>query len=410
MALVDFLVLDGDVPADQRGACWQLVFDDTLPSGTCTPTATGWVLSGDWKTPQARFAPFALVQAFVQTMMRLRPRRVVLHSIHSASAELARLSLAMGLQVEVLNRPTPDSLPSDTHARRWLQGLMYQIDHPAHLSQPQAQGSAAGMAEASAISAPAWDYGLYALGMRDHDLLLRMHAPDVQHFAGCKQVLDVGCGTGIMLEALARAGIAAQGVDRNPQSIRYAASLGLKVQQQDALDYLTQQTGRFDGLYCSHFVEHLPMEAVDRLIGLCAQALQPGGVAVFTFPDPESIRSQLLGFWRDPEHVRFYHPELIASVAAVHGLALEYNSQNLPGRRVGPFSLQAPAMPAAAPGSAPTLWQRIAQRLGLALPGQLEALQHQIDHQQKLIDQLWQVNQTWAWEDNVVLKFRKPPA
>ncbi|MFM8589275.1 MAG: hypothetical protein ACKOBA_03790, partial [Limnohabitans sp.] len=89
---------------------------------------------------------------------------------------------------------------------------------------------------------------------------------------------------------------------------------------------------------------------------------------------------------------------------------LEHNSQNLPGRRVGPFSLQAPAMPAMAPGSAPTIWQRMTQRLGLAQQGLREAGPQQIDHQQKLIDQLWQANQTWAWEDNAVLKFRKTAA
>ena len=410
MALVDFMVLDGDVPADQHGPCWQLVFDDTVPSGSCKATNTGWSLSSDWRHFQARFAPFKLVNAFVQVLMRVRPQRVVLSSINGATAELARLSLAMGLAVEVLHQPERDNLSGEAETLRWFEGLLSRINHQAKLSQLQPQVAADGLDTPRPTSGPTWDYGLYALGMRDHELLLRMHAPDVTHFAGCKQVLDVGCGTGIMLEALTRAGIAAHGVDRNPQSVRYAASLGLNVHLQDALDYLEQRPASCDGLYCSHFVEHLPVEVVDRLIRLSAQAMQPGGLAVFTFPDPESIRSQLLGFWRDPEHVRFYHPELIASMAAVHGLELEYNSQNLPGRSVGPFSLQPPPLPSAAPAPAPTLWERIALRLGLALPAQLQALQHQIDHQQKLVEQLWRVNQTWAWEDNVVLKFRKPAA
>lgn len=409
MPLVDFKVLDGHVPADQHGQCWQLVFDEALPPDACLPTPDGWRLGVQWQPLQTRFAPFTLTSSFVRTLMRLRPQQVVLGSLNGITAELARLSLAIGLPVQVLQAPasTPPTDPasSDPQALRWQQGLREQL---------QAQGcplpaSVSGCGSAL-TSGPAWDYGLYALGMRDHDLLLRMHAPDVTHFAGCQQVLDVGCGTGIMLEALTRAGITAQGVDRNPQSTRYAASLGLNVHTQDALDFLAQQPARFDGLYCSHFVEHLPMDAVNRLIGLCASALQPGGVAVFTFPDPESIRSQLLGFWRDPEHVRFYHPELIASVAAVHGLALEYNSQQVPGRSVGPFSLQAPAMPAFAAADKPTFWQRLAHRLGLPLPSQLQSLQHQVDHQQQLIEQLWQANQTWAWEDNAVLTFRKPAA
>ena len=409
MALVDFLVLDGDVPADQHGACWQLVFDAALPAGTCMPTANGWTLSTDWQKPQARFAPFPLVQAFVQTLMRTRPHRVVLGSINGASAELARLSLAVGLTVEVQQPPAKDSVAGDATALRWLNGLMEQVRRQTPVQQTAPPTLTHTRAEPDTSAEPIWDYGLYALGMRDHDLLLRMHAPDVAHFTGREKVLDVGCGTGIMLEALTRAGITAQGVDRNPQSTRYDASLGLNVHTQDALEFLAEHPAHFDGLYCSHFVEHLPMDGVTRLIALCASALQPGGVAVFTFPDPESIRSQLLGFWRDPEHVRFYHPELIASVAAVHGLALEYNSQHVAGRCVGPFSLQAPALPPRVTSKA-TFWQRLAHRMGLPLPEQLQALQHQLEHQQKLIEQLWQANQTWAWEDNAVLKFRKPAA
>ena len=152
------------------------------------------------------------------------------------------------------------------------------------------------------------------------------------------------------------------------------------------------------------------MSAVDRLVGLCAQALLPGGLAVFTFPDPESIRSQLLGFWRDPEHVRFYHPALIAGVAQVHGLSLEYNSQDIPSRCVGHFEMTPPTLVAEAIQKPLTLWQSLLKQLGLKTADDLQALQAQVTHQQKLIEQLWQVNQTWAWEDNVVLIFRKHAA
>jgi hypothetical protein len=55
-----------------------------------------------------------------------------------------------------------------------------------------------------------------------------------------------------------------------------------------------------------------------------------------------------------------------------------------------------------------SLWARCVHALGLATTADLAALQVQNQHQQQLIEQLWQVNQTWAWEDNVVLHLRKP--
>ena len=44
-------------------------------------------------------------------------------------------------------------------------------------------------------------------------------------------------------------------------------------------------------------------------------------------PNPESIRMQLFGFWRDPEHVRFYHPELLEGVCQHAGLQVTYTNR-----------------------------------------------------------------------------------
>jgi hypothetical protein len=48
------------------------------------------------------------------------------------------------------------------------------------------------------------------------------------------------------------------------------------------------------------------------------------------FPNPESVRMQLSGFWKDPEHVRFYHPELIGAVCGHYGLAMEHGPADEP--------------------------------------------------------------------------------
>jgi O-antigen chain-terminating methyltransferase len=349
-----------------------------------------FVLSPAWQPPAAQFGPFELIQHFVQQLQKVQPGRVIIDELNGATADLARMACALGIPA-VIENEYPATQKAD--AQRWSTALRQSLAQSSSASDLPVQ----------------FGYEAYALGMRNHALLAQMQAPHTSHFASCAQVLDVGCGTGVFLDLLARQGIAAEGVERNVQSARFAQSLGLGVHTADALEFLAQHPNRYDGLYCSHFVEHLPIEAVERLLALCVQALEPGGVAVFTFPDPESIRSQLLGFWRDPEHVRFYHPELIQTLAQVHGLQAEYNSQQIPGRTVGPFSLQPPQAP---PGpSAPTrLWSAWAKALGLATATDVAALQAQNQHQQHLIEQLWQVNQTWAWEDNVVLRLRKPNA
>lgn len=373
--------------ADQLGL--QITFDPTQIGQNCIRVnGRHFVLSPGLQANSAQFGPFELIQHFVQQLQKVQPRRVIIEELNGATADLARMAYALGLPV-VIEKDYPSA--QDADSQRWSTALRQSLSQASHTQDLSIQ----------------FGYEAYALGMRNHALLAQMQTPHTSHFAGCNKVLDVGCGTGVFLDLLARQGVTSEGVERNVQSARFTQSLGLSVHTADALEFLAQQPNHYDGLYCSHFVEHLPIETVERLIQLCAQALQPGGVAVFTFPDPESIRSQLLGFWRDPEHVRFYHPELIETLAQVHGLQAEYNSQQIPGRTVGPFSLQPPSAPPS-PSAPASLWSRWAKALGLATAVDLAALQAQNQHQQQMIDQLWQVNQTWAWEDNVVLRFRKP--
>ena len=384
--LVEFELLDVPIPP------LHLYFVEGLQEQDCLITGNSLTLSTCWQEIRAVFAPFKLIEKFVNHLMHYKPDAVLFECLSGATMDLIRVTQAIGVPMRI-RTPKGALPPLDEHAQRWLTALQKLSSETRQAGQKNE-----------------WNYGVYSLGMRDHNLLLRMQQQHVTYFEQSKLILDVGCGTGVMLEALHRAGLNAQGVERDPAAVRSARSSGHQVHQADALDFLEQHGGHYDALYCSHFVEHLPMEAVDRLVGRCAQKLLPGGIAVFTFPDPESIRSQLLGFWRDPEHVRFYHPALISGVAQVHGLSLEYNSQETPSRCVGPFSMTPPVLPVSTTQSPRTFWQSILKRLGATTTGDLQALQAQVAHQQKLIERLWQVNQTWAWEDNVVLIFRKHAA
>ncbi len=141
-------------------------------------------------------------------------------------------------------------------------------------------------APAVGLQIAGFGYEAYAFGNRDHNLLLAMQARYAAHFGGCERVLDLGCGTGVFLEVLARQGLAATGVERNPMSVRFARSLGHTVVEADALAFLATQEAAWDGVYCSHFIEHLPVDAAELLLRRTAAALRPGGVAVFVFPIP----------------------------------------------------------------------------------------------------------------------------
>lgn len=398
------------------------------------------------------FRSHALNRVFANQLMRSPPSCVILQGLAGCVLDLARIARILGVPVALLLE-TPDDYRALSAESDWIKNCLGALDllvaqeavadrlralSPAvcptddFKSPEQIVDAARSRRQTKGhFEACAFDYSLYEFLQRDPPLLMRMQEPLAQLFDGCSRVLDLGCGAGLFLSLLAERGIAAKGVERNPVIARYGREMGLDIETSDAIDFLESASG-YDGVYCSHFVEHLPFDSVDKLIASIAAALEPGGRAVFAFPDPESIRSQLLGFWRDPEHVRFYHPELIETVALAHGLSLVWSSYDEQPHEVVPFPLTAPAVPSlaavppsAGPGPATHggLWSRARRLLGLPSAAEVTQLRDQVAALQSVVatqtaalrglvdrtDTLWAVNRTWAWEDNAVLMFRKQP-
>ena len=97
-------------------------------------------------------------------------------------------------------------------------------------------------------------------------------------------VLDVGCGAGLLSEALAREGAQVTALDLAPELIEVAQLHLLETHQQKlAIDYRVQSveslataaSASFDAITCMELLEHVPDPA--SVIRACASLLKPGG-------------------------------------------------------------------------------------------------------------------------------------
>src|SRR5437879_1855062 len=95
------------------------------------------------------------------------------------------------------------------------------------------------------------------------------------------RVLDVGCGGGLLCEAIARAGAKVTGIDLAPGMIDvarlHAAGAGLDIDYRvvAAQEVLAAEPGGFDVITCTEMLEPVPSPA--RMAATLAGLVRPGG-------------------------------------------------------------------------------------------------------------------------------------
>jgi 2-polyprenyl-6-hydroxyphenyl methylase/3-demethylubiquinone-9 3-methyltransferase len=111
----------------------------------------------------------------------------------------------------------------------------------------------------------------------------------IEGFAGLagKRVLDVGCGGGILTDAMARKGADALGVDLATKSLRVAQLHALEAQtphvhyREISVEELAkQEPGNFDVVTCMEMLEHVPDPS--SVVRACGQLVKPGGWVFFS--------------------------------------------------------------------------------------------------------------------------------
>jgi 2-polyprenyl-6-hydroxyphenyl methylase/3-demethylubiquinone-9 3-methyltransferase len=102
-----------------------------------------------------------------------------------------------------------------------------------------------------------------------------------------KRIVDVGCGGGILTEALVQAGAEALGIDLSEELIEIADLHGLEsgitahYQVISAEALAAQQPASFDHVTCMEMLEHVPDPA--GIINACATLVKPGGMVFFFY-------------------------------------------------------------------------------------------------------------------------------
>lgn len=126
----------------------------------------------------------------------------------------------------------------------------------------------------------------------------------IQECAGSlagRKVLDVGCGGGILSEAMARGGADVTGIDLADKSLKIARLHGLEsgvkvdYRKVPVEELAVEQPGQYDVVTCMEMLEHVPDPA--SIVRACATLVKPGGWVFFSTlnRNPKSFLFAIIG-------------------------------------------------------------------------------------------------------------------
>ncbi|WP_153109003.1 bifunctional 2-polyprenyl-6-hydroxyphenol methylase/3-demethylubiquinol 3-O-methyltransferase UbiG [Propionivibrio limicola] len=101
-----------------------------------------------------------------------------------------------------------------------------------------------------------------------------------------KNVLDIGCGGGILSESMTCRGAEVTGIDLSDKALGVArlhlleSGVNVEYKKISAEEFSTQAAGTFDVVTCMEMLEHVPNPA--STIAACAALVKPGGHVFFS--------------------------------------------------------------------------------------------------------------------------------
>lgn len=185
-----------------------------------------------------------------------------------------------------------------------------------------------------ALAARWWDPNSEFKPLHEINPLRLAHIENKAGGFGGKNILDVGCGGGILAESMAAHGAAVTGIDLSEKPLKVAQLHLLESGRQvnyrlvSAEDLAQEQSGAFDIVTCMEMLEHVPDPA--SIVRACATLAKPGGWVFFSTlnRNPKSYLLAIIGAEYvlnllpkgTHEYARFIRPSELSGMCRVANL------------------------------------------------------------------------------------------
>lgn len=149
--------------------------------------------------------------------------------------------------------------------------------------------------------------------------------PFLERLAPGKRVLDLGCGSGLDLQWMRKAGLHAIGLEGSPARARVARELnpGAEVLEKNMLFY-TPRESEWDAVWACRSLHHFSPEAAQRVVAALFRGLTRGGIfGIVVFEGEGSVEDRGEDLDQPSRHIHLWSERALSSMVEQSGFRIE---------------------------------------------------------------------------------------
>jgi len=163
-----------------------------------------------------------------------------------------------------------------------------------------------------------------------YSLYRKQYLPLIKQFSKKASILDIGCGTGIILEFLKTEGFNnISGIDLSEQQVKVALNKELNVDKISIFDFFKSNKNKFDIIFAMDLIEHFYKDELFDLFTGIYSLLNENGVLIIHTPNGDGIFPQNI-IYGDITHLTIFNPNSLGQILRLT------NFQNIQHYETGP--------------------------------------------------------------------------
>ena len=153
--------------------------------------------------------------------------------------------------------------------------------------------------------------------------------PHILAYNEDSEILELGCGPGFLLNFLSKNGFKnLTGIDISSEQIQIAKSKGFNVIEVEVMEYLEENTKKWDIIFALDFIEHFNKEELIRLFKLINLKLAGNGLLIIRTPNGEGLFPNII--YGDLTHQTIFNKNSLSQLLSYSGFTKHKFFENAP--------------------------------------------------------------------------------